>query len=414
MRRSVARGRIVPQSLSTDPRMGQLSLKAALLFPLMWINCDDQGRVSGNPHEIKYACCPNIDHITKTDIAELLEELQEQGLVKVYTTTKTKAIQMLDWWDVQKLQWAYPSEYPSPEEWQDHLRYHPTPKEIITENWPPSGQQASELLPSALPSAPANSLPSAEGVGRDSSLDTREDLLEDIIIWGPPITRDTKPRERHHQFILLSFKSMTPLGFDFNEGNLSTLVTDIIGESHLADFPSSPFHKVIETSFGLIQGSSFSDWESLFSHIQSIPQMAQKCIILERLIDIENEKEKERGKRRGRGILPSALGSNSSPSPRAPPSEIQILHRLTECFKREWGRVPAESPEKVILREPTAKESAQLRDLARELSSAGGCPLETIDEAFRDVAGQPQPKMKITYVRAILLDWLGLERGPPG
>ncbi|GAI43372.1 unnamed protein product, partial [marine sediment metagenome] len=76
MRRAVARGRIVPQSLSTDPRMGQLSLKAALLFPLIWINCDDQGRVSGNPHEIKYACCPNIDHITKTDIAELLDELQ--------------------------------------------------------------------------------------------------------------------------------------------------------------------------------------------------------------------------------------------------------------------------------------------------------------------------------------------------
>ena len=154
MRRAIARGRIVPQSLSTDPRMGRVSLKAALLFPLMWINCDDQGRISGDPDEIKYATCPNIDHIAKADIPVLLKELEEQGFLKVYTTSKTKATQMLDWWEEQRLQWAYPSRYPPAPGWADHLRYHPTPKEIITENWPPSGQQlAFELLPSKLPNA---------------------------------------------------------------------------------------------------------------------------------------------------------------------------------------------------------------------------------------------------------------------
>ena len=76
MRRAVARGRILPQSLSTDPRMGRVSLKAALLFPLMWINCDDQGRISGDPDEVKYATCPNIDGISKADIPELLKELE--------------------------------------------------------------------------------------------------------------------------------------------------------------------------------------------------------------------------------------------------------------------------------------------------------------------------------------------------
>ena len=153
MRRAVARGRIVPQSLSTDPRLGRLSLKAAMLYPLMWINCDDQGRISGDPDEIKYAGCPNIDHIAKVDIPELLKELEKQELIKLYSTSKVNAIQMLDWWEEQRLQWAYPSRYPPPEGWTDHLRYHPTPKEIITENWPPSGQLANELLPSKLPSA---------------------------------------------------------------------------------------------------------------------------------------------------------------------------------------------------------------------------------------------------------------------
>lgn len=294
MRRAIARGRIVPQSRSTDPRMGRVSLKAAMLYDRMWINADDQGRISGDPDEIKYATCPNLPEISKDDIPELLTELDKQGFLKVYTTSKTKAIQMLDWWEDQRLQWAYPSRYPPPEGWTDHLRYHPTPKEIVTENWPPSGL-ASEL-PSELPNKQPSALPSTQ--------------------QSSPLTT-----------------------------------------------PS------------------------------------------------ENEKEKERGKRRGRGNLPSKLGSRSSPSPTAlSTDEIEILQRLTSCFKKEWGRVPAEKPYKIIPREPTARESAQLRDLSQELSAAG-CPLDYIDQAFREAAGQQ--KFHVSYVRAVLLDWLGVARGPP-
>jgi hypothetical protein len=267
--------------------MGRVSLKAALLFPLMWINCDDQGRISGDPDEVKYATCPNIDGISKADIPELLKELETQELIKVYATSKTKAIQMLDWWDEQRLQWAYPSRYPAPQGWQDRLRYHRTPKEIVTENWVTPGQPSNgTALPSELPSK------------QDSA----------------PLT--------------------------------------------------TPF---------------------------------------------ENKKEKEGGKRRGRGNLPSALGSRPPPSPTGLSTDnLEILHRLTSCFKKEWGRVPAESPYEVIPREPNARESAQLRDLAKEIFSAGGCPLDYIDQAFREAAGQT--KFHISYVRAVLLDWLGIER----
>ena len=288
MPRAIARGRIVPQSLSTDPRVGRLSLKAALLFPLMWINCDDQGRISGDPSEVKYVACPNIDHIRKEDIPELLKELQTQELIKIYSTSKVNAIQMLDWWGEQKLQWAYPSRYPPPPGWTDHLRYHPTPKEIITENWPPESRLGSKL-PSELP----NSLPST--------------------LQKSPLT--------------------TP-------------------------------------------------------------------------------SEKGKGNRRGRGKrkrnLPSALGS-TSPSPTADIS--QILEELTLCFKQDWGKVSAPDFEKVTPREPTARESAQLRDLAKNLSAAGGVPLDYIKQAFREAAHQE--KLHISYVRAILLDWLDVPRGPP-
>jgi len=266
----------------------------------MWVNCDDQGRLTGDPDEIKYATCPNIDYITKGDIPELLKELQTQELIKVYLTSKVNAIQMLDWWEVQRLQWAYPSQYPPPEGWTDHLRYHPTPKEIITENWPPAGQLANELLPSKLPSQPASALPSK--------------LQSEVS--------QTLPTEK------------------------------------------------------------------------------------------EKEKERGRGNRRGRGNLPSALPSAlGSTSPSLTADISKILKELTRCFKTEWGRVPAGEPYKVIPRELGARESAQLRDLAKDLSAAGGVPLDYIKQAFGEAASQT--KFHISYVRAVLLDWLGVPRGPP-
>jgi len=116
LRRAVARGRVFPQSYSTDRRYGRLLLKACALFPLMWANADDQGRLCGDPEEVKYAVCPNIDHITKADMPELLEDLQRNGLIKRYETPKSTAIQIIDWWEVnQKMQWAWPSDYPPPE-----------------------------------------------------------------------------------------------------------------------------------------------------------------------------------------------------------------------------------------------------------------------------------------------------------
>lgn len=303
MRRSIARGRMVPQSISTDPRLGRVSLEAATLHLLMWVNCDDQGRLTGDPDEVKYATCPNRDEISKAAIPELLTSLEEQSLLKTYPTPKGTAIQMVDWWDVQKLQWAYPSQYPPPEGWADHLRYHPIPTEIVTENWPPSSQLASELLPSK----PASKSPSA-----------------------------------------------------------------------------------------------------LPSKLQ--PEVSQT---------LPNKEEKEGGKRRGRGRgrvpsapaseLPSALGSKSSPSPTT--DQPEILKELTKCFRVEWGRVPAREPDRVIPREPGARESAQLRDLAKELAARGGLPLVYIQEAFREAA--VQKKFHISYARAVLFDWLGLERGPP-
>ena len=285
MRRAIARGRLFPQSYSTDRRYGRLYLKAVALFPLMWANADDQGRLPGDPDEIKYAVCPNIDHITKGDIPDLLKNLEQNDLIKHYNTPKSPAIQLLDWWEVQRLQWAWPSEYPPPEGWQDRLRYKKSAKEVVTINW----------------GSPESS---------------------------PENTPENSPEN----------SSCSPL--------------------------TTPSEK-------------------------------------------EEEKEEERG--RGRGISPEHSGEEPSPSPTA---DTQIILKfLIKSFKHEWGRVPANAPDTVIEREPNGRELAQLRDLGKELSARGGVPLDYIKQAFGEAAGAK--KFHVSYVRAVLLDWLGLVRSPP-
>jgi len=170
MRRTTARGRVFPQFYSTDRRYARLSIKAIALFPLMWANADDQGRLCGDAEEIKYTCCPNVDHIAKTEVPQLLGELAEQKLILCYNATKTAAIQLLDWWDVHyKMQWAWPSDYTPPEGWQDHLRYKKSAKEVATLNWPVSG----ETSPSSQVSTPVVSGEKAPAA---------EDLADEICV----------------------------------------------------------------------------------------------------------------------------------------------------------------------------------------------------------------------------------------
>ncbi|MBA7478884.1 hypothetical protein ES707_14312 [subsurface metagenome] len=290
MSRRIAKGRLVPQSRSTDPRIGRVSLKAATLYDRMWINADDQGRLPGDSDEIKYTTCPNLPDIPLGDIPGLLQELKNQKLIRVYNSTTIEAIQLLDWWHEQKLQWAYPSEFSPPEGWADCLRYHSTPADIVTDNWPPPA------LPSRLPSNPASTLPST--------------------LQEPPLT--TPP-------------------------------------------------------------------------------------------------DKRKGKGKGKGRLPSTLGSKSSPSPTDLCTDrTKISDKLIENFSHWFGTVEARNPEEVIPRSPGGKDLAQLRDLAEELLRGGGVPLDYIRQAFREAGGQDtKSKRSVSYVRAILFDWIGVPRAPP-
>jgi hypothetical protein len=284
----------------------------------MWVNADDHGRLCGDPEEIKYTCCPNIDHITKSDVPGLLRELVDNDLILCYKTSKSAAIQILDWWDPHRSpQWAWPSDYQPPEGWQDHLRYKKDAKTVLTLNWPVSGEEINGTQ-----------------VSKDNS--SGERLGEDID--GSQVSKDNSSGERS-------------------------------GEKPRKS-PSFP-HTPIPTPI----------------------------------------KRNGKGGRRGRGRGNSPEDSGENPHLRhlvLTEQDKGIYETLKENYCMRWGHVRAKNPDEIIPRQLKAKDEAQLRDLAIELSGAGGCSADKIKQAFDEAAGQR--KYSVSYVRAVLLDWLGIER----
>jgi len=293
---------VFPQYYSVDRRYGRLSLKAIGLFPLMWVNADDQGRLSGDHEEVKYSCCPNIDHITKSDIPGILEELQENDLIKLYDTPKSSAIQMLDWWDVQKLQWAWPSEYAAPEGWSDRLRYKQGASTVITENWGTSGENPGEQ-----PNNPQVSNHNGSGENPGETLPKRFPDLPKGTIRGRGKRR----------------------GRGRGRGN-------------------SPEHS----------GEHHTN-----------PQVSKRNVSAE----------------------PS---SASNPSPSL--SGEFLFQSLVSTYQQGWGL------------KPDSKVTAQLRDLGEEISAGGGATATQIHDAFKEAAALG--KLHVSYVRAVVLAWLGISR----
>lgn len=128
--------RLIHPSGATSKSLAKISDLAELLFWKIIPQANDQGRLSGDIGWIKATICPRRKEITEGNLPGLLDELGEE-LIIIYTLSSEPVIQLTTWWEHQSPQWAYPSSYPPPEGWTDHLRYRKGRK-VITENWPPS------------------------------------------------------------------------------------------------------------------------------------------------------------------------------------------------------------------------------------------------------------------------------------
>jgi len=94
---------------------------------------------------------------------------------------------------------------------------------------------------------------------------------------------------------------------------------------------------------------------------------------------LDLDKGRDKGIGRGRGT--------STPSP--------VFSALFDNFPKAFGR------------KPSSRELAYLRDIEKEISALGAT-VEQVRDAFKEAAAQN--KLHLSYVRAILLAWLGIER----
>jgi hypothetical protein len=136
-----------------------------------------------------------MDDISKEDVPKLLDELQAQGFIKVYSTSRTKAIQMLNWWSVQKLQCAWPSEYPPPDGWLDRLRYKKGKKQVITENWD-SGESSPES--SGDVSGSPESSPEPSQASERGKVNNQELIIKNQELISPENSGERSPPEGGH------------------------------------------------------------------------------------------------------------------------------------------------------------------------------------------------------------------------
>jgi hypothetical protein len=124
MPREIARKpRFIYPTIATSLSIAQVSALAELLFWRILPQADDQGRLTGQPKQLKAIACPMRDEITGDNIPALLKELEDASLIIQYSASSEPLIQIKSWWNFQSgMRRIYPSKYPAPEGWQDRTK----------------------------------------------------------------------------------------------------------------------------------------------------------------------------------------------------------------------------------------------------------------------------------------------------
>lgn len=138
----MARIRTIKPEFWTSEQVVECSTTARLLFIGLWNFCDDAGRHSASISRIKMQVFP-ADDITQDDIAELVNELIDAGLVRPYEASGKHFWQVTGWHHqkIDKPTYRHPPppefDEPSPTTLDDHSG---SPRRGIDERSPPEGK----------------------------------------------------------------------------------------------------------------------------------------------------------------------------------------------------------------------------------------------------------------------------------
>lgn len=122
MPRKPKRGRIVYPSVSDSLRVGRLGVTGALLWLLLIPQCDDQGRVEGDPSKLRERLVPHIEGVSTEDVETALLAMACERLIVRYRSWGKPLVQVVDWWAYNsRLVYKNPSYLPAPNGWRDRV-----------------------------------------------------------------------------------------------------------------------------------------------------------------------------------------------------------------------------------------------------------------------------------------------------
>ena len=191
---------MISSGLSRSRQYAALSLLGKVLYPLLEVNADDQGRLSADAERVKWTVCPNVHEIPAERIPDLLAEMQRAALAIIYDDGPEPVIQLTQWWaDQSTMQWAYPSEFIPAGTWDDRLRFRGKNR-VITINWPGVTDKVGDTplaqLVEEVTGPPSLGIALGKALGR-RQYNTSKDKLSEEYPPNPPKAQ-AAPAQRPH------------------------------------------------------------------------------------------------------------------------------------------------------------------------------------------------------------------------
>ena len=134
----MASRRMITSDIFSDDWYGQLGFFEQQLWIGLFAKCaDDQGRLLDNAFLIRAALFPYKD-VAGSEIDAVLATFAEAGKIVRYQADDKALMQICNWWQHQRPQWASVSLWPAPDSWQDRVRTRAN-NAYIEEGWDSAG-----------------------------------------------------------------------------------------------------------------------------------------------------------------------------------------------------------------------------------------------------------------------------------
>lgn len=169
----MARIRTLKPEFHSSVQVMACSRDARLLFISLWNFCDDEGRLSANPLQIKARVFPG-DSLAPDEIDVWLSELHAVGLIDIYEVDEKRWLAVTGWKNHQKIDRPTASNIPPPPTHRRRIEQKPAAARALADASKPSQREVVERSSNARRSLADNSSSGQRALAPKEGRDSRE------------------------------------------------------------------------------------------------------------------------------------------------------------------------------------------------------------------------------------------------